>query len=427
MSTKPKLFRDPVHDTIAIPTATDAGRMVLALMDCREVQRLRRIRQLGLSFLVYPGAEHSRFSHSLGVMWLTWTMLERLDATGKLNVDDDERLVTLAASLLHDVGHGPFSHAVESVTGVHHEAVGDALLRDPDTDVHRVLSTIDPTLPARVARRLTGDDVDETLPVMTELVTSQLDADRLDYILRDGRATGVRIGSYDLNRILALLDVVDGHLAVHRGAKEAVEGYLLARFHMYKQVYLHKTGRAAERMLEAALARAGELLDQGAPNVASGTLASLVRGEEMDAQVFCRLDDVDVWAALKQWGESSDPTLRDLSKGLVHRSIYKTLPLPTGDPRRAAELVSAARSIARVNGFDPDYAVLVDECRDHLYRPFTGVERGSGSIRIVDSAGRAGVIEDRSEVVQMLSQLELHQQLLCVHPALRDRIAKRIG
>ena len=365
MGAKPKLFRDPVHDTIAISRTSPAGRLALALVDTREMQRLRRIRQLGLSFLVYPGAEHSRFAHSLGVLWLAWQMVERL--SHKVAVAEEDRVVAVAAALLHDVGHGPFSHAVEAVTGIDHEDWSRGLIEDPDSEVNRVLVGVDATLPERVVALL--DKRGGAPPWASDLVSSQLDADRLDYILRDGHATGVRIGNYDLARILALLDVADGHLAVHAGAQEAVEGYLLARFHMYKQVYLHKTSRSAERMLEAALRRAGVLQRNGHSfdYWPGGALATLIRGEPLAPGAFARIDDTHVWAALSAWMDDSDRVLADLARGLCERRLWKPFVLPPNDTARAQELVAAARSVARVKGYDPDYAVLVDACEDPLY------------------------------------------------------------
>ncbi|PIE19368.1 MAG: hypothetical protein CSA66_02425 [Proteobacteria bacterium] len=399
--------------------------MLLSLVDTPQVQRLRRIRQLGMAYLVYPGAEHSRFAHSMGVMWLGYRMLERL---GRLTeIPEDEQMVTLAACLLHDVGHGPFSHALEAVTGVHHEAYSRDIILSPDTAVGRALREVDPTLPERVAARVEGRG--DGPPFLREIVSSQLDADRLDYILRDGHATGVKIGAYDLLRILALLELDgDGHIAAHVGAQEAVEGYLLARFHMYKQVYLHKTSRAAERVLEATLRRAGQLRRDGAGPAywPAGPLGRLIAGRTLDPVDFAAIDDVDVWVALKAWGGDPDRVLADLAGGLVLRRLWKPLPLPLADLPRAQELVSAARSLARVHGFDPAYAVLVDECEDPVYRPFTGVGPHRKAIRLVETGGRAGYIEDRSEVVKMLGQLTLRQRLLCVHPRLRDRVHKLV-
>lgn len=422
---KPKLFRDPVHDTIAL-RQDEIGRVLLALLDTREVQRLRRIRQLGLSFLVYPGAEHSRFSHSLGVLHVAGTVLDRVAA--RHPVSDDDRLVTLCACLLHDVGHGPFSHALEPFTGVRHEVYSRELITSPGTEVNAVLAGVDPALPQRVAARVDRTEAEPSF--LGDIVSSQLDADRLDYILRDGHATGVRIGAFDLERILALLDVADGHLAVHVGAQEAVEGYLLARFHMYKQVYLHKTSRTAERMLEAALRRAQELAIDGAYAFSywpGGALGRLVSGERLDAATFAELDDMDLWVALKRWAAEADATLAALADGLVARRLWKPLVVPAQNEERASELAEGARANARVKGLDPRYAVLVDSCKDPLYKPYTGVGDRRTAIRIVDEHGRAAFIEDRSEVVKMLGQLSIRQRIVCVHPRLRGAVQRMVA
>ncbi|MGM0576806.1 MAG: HD domain-containing protein [Myxococcota bacterium] len=421
---KPRLYRDPVHDTIVLEPDSDEGRLLIALLDAREVQRLRRIRQLALSFLVYHGAEHSRFAHSIGVAWLARRMLDRVQRSA--DIPAEERLVTLAAALLHDVGHGPFSHALEALCGERHEERSVALVMDPDTDVHRALADVDARLPERVAARIAGTD-ESAPPYLREIVSSQLDADRMDYILRDGHMTGVRIGSFDLERILAMLDVVDGHLGFHRGGQAAVEGYLLARFHMYQQVYLHKTSRTAERMLVTALERATALrLDDAIAWWPPGPLGDLLAGGALPPTDFARLDDVDVWYALKAWTSEEDAVLSDLAGGLIHRRLWKAARLPETDDARADEMVSAARSVARVRGFDPEHHVLVDASRDSPYRPFTGMERHRGSIRLIDAAGRGRFIEDRSDVVEMLGRLRHRQRLLCYHPALREPLARLV-
>jgi HD superfamily phosphohydrolase len=428
MVEKPRLFRDPVHDTIALPRDTALGRLLIDLLDTREMQRLRRIRQLGLTSVVYPGAEHSRFQHSLGVLWLAHQMVERLSRHHAIS--DEERELAVIGALLHDVGHGPMSHALEAVTGVRHERWTEALILAPDTELGRVLRARAPDLPERVVTLFGKGPLPSGIrPFVRDIVSSQLDADRLDYILRDGRATGVRIGHYDIERILALIEIADGHLAVHAGAQEAVEGYLLARFHMYKQVYLHKTSRTAERMLEAALRRAAHL-GSGPSRPAywpSGPLGDLIAGRALSPTAFATLDDSDIWLALKAWASDSDRWLAALAGGIVHRHLYKPLALPE-DPARADELVQAARSIARVNGYDPAEAVLVDSSRDSLYKPFIGAKKqlDGGSIRIVDNAGRCEAIEERSLAVRMLATLEVNQRLVCVHPDLKTPIQRAL-
>lgn len=419
---KPRLYRDPVHDTIVWDPESAMGRLLIDLVDTREMQRLRRVRQLAMSCFVYHGAEHSRFAHSVGVAWLATRMLDQIGRTVALT--EEQRLLTVAAAILHDIGHAPFSHALEDLAGGHHESRGVELVLDPDSDVHQVLANVDPTFPERVASWMRGSE--DSPAYLREVVASQLDADRLDYILRDGHMTGVRIGDYDLARILAMLDVVDGHLALHRGAQAAVEGYLLARFHMYQQVYLHKTSRAAERVLVGALRRAAALKRDGhaLAHWPGGPLGDMLLGRPVAPGAFITVDEVDVWSCLKAWVHEEDGPLADLSEALVHRRLWKPWRLPSVDDRRGDEIIAAARSIARVKGFDPEMHVLVDDARDSPYRPYTGVGGGAESIRIIDEAGRGGFIEDSSEVVQMLGRMRHRQRLLCVHPGLRGATAR---
>ena len=424
MHAKPRLFRDPIYDTISWDPGTLIGRVVLSLLDTAEVQRLRRIRQLGLSHLVYHGAEHSRFSHSMGVTWVAHQMMQTVSRWQ--SIDEDEWAVTLAAALCHDIGHGPFSHAFEAATRLRHESLSIAMLEGEESHVNRVLREIDPGFPERVSSRLKGND--ESPPFLREIVSSQLDADRMDYIRRDGHATGVRIGTFDLERVLAMLDVVDGHLAVHVGATEAVEGYLLARFHMYKQVYLHKTVRAAECMLEAALRRAGVLRREGRspsywPNDALGVL--LEHGEVQLAGMTL-IDDVDVWRCMKAWSSAEDRVLADLASGLVRRRLYKTVILSEVQASSDA-LVDEVRAFVSQKGYDPDYHLIWDTSRDSPYRPYKGGAQHAKSIRLTDGGGLVSFIEERSEVIRMLGGLEHTQHILCVHPDLKAPIQRLLS
>ncbi|MEC9072906.1 MAG: HD domain-containing protein, partial [Myxococcota bacterium] len=337
----------------------------------------------------------------------------------------EERLVTACAALLHDVGHGPFSHALEKLSGVRHEERTVQILCHPESGVHQALASFSSDFPERVATRIRGDG--DGPAYLKEVVSSQLDADRLDYILRDGHMTGVRIGNYDLARVLAMLDVVDGHLAVHQGGQAAVEGYLLARFHMYQQVYLHKTSRSAERMLSAALSRAVQLRRDGDGDLwwPDDSLGAVLLGDGEDPLGFATIDDVDVWRCLKRWADASDRALADLSRGLLDRRLYKTLQLPMGE--EGVRAFARAQEVAEGMGFQPDYHVLLDASGDSPYHPYTGVGREARSIRMVLRSGAPCYIEDRSAVVGMLGQLEHQQRLICFHPDLSAVVSEALG
>lgn len=399
MTAKPKLFRDPVHDIISFDLADPVEKTLYDLVCTPGVQRLRRIRQLGMSFLVYHGAEHSRFTHSMGVCHLALRIFDHLFPKGSAY----DRVTVGAAALLHDVGHGPFSHVIEAVSRVRHEEVSQAVLRDSSTEIHHKLAEWDSDLPERVARILSGNGDN---PVLSDIVSSQLDADRLDYILRDGHATGVKIGNYDLARILGMMRVHETGVVLSSRAIEAVEGYLLARFHMYKQVYLHKASRSAERMLQACLLRVRALLQAGekVPGLVPDTpLQKLISGADISVSEHLALDDIDLWAAFKAWSHSMDPILAELSAGLVHRRLYKVIELDPSDPRGPGGAIADAQDALVGAGGNLEYQLLVDNSRDTPYRPYQAGLRAK-PIRFQDRTGNVRPIESHSAIVRLLGE-----------------------
>ena len=213
----PKIVRDPVHDIIPFQE-TPCDKLLLRLIETAEFQRLRRIKQLGMSELVFPGANHNRFAHSLGVMNMARRFLQTLERESG-TLPEEQRIAVLTASLLHDVGHGPFSHTFEKVTGESHEARTVEIIQDPDTEVHKCLSEFDPKLPQTLAaffdEDLEGSERDALIPPhLTQVVSSQLDADRFDYLLRDSYATGTQYGRFDANWLLQHLHLDDDKKAV---------------------------------------------------------------------------------------------------------------------------------------------------------------------------------------------------------------------
>ena len=331
------LFNDPVHGFVQVPKG-----LVLGLVESPEVQRLRRIRQLGLGFLVFPGAVHTRFEHGLGAMALMGEALDTLREKGTV-MDTDEVDGALAAALLHDVGHGPFSHTLEeqllppgpSGRVTHHEAVSRA-----------IIARLDARLGGRLATALAIFDGTYGRPFFQTLVASQLDMDRLDYLRRDSFYTGVAEGVVGVDRVIKTLAVHDGRLVIESKGAYAVENVLLSRRLMYWQVYLHKTVLAADHVLRAAFARARDrwgadpALDATAPSLAfflgSGATADDLdpasdrHGPLLDA--FVGLDDTDVLYSLKRWATSRDRVLADLARRFVDRDLFRTTPLDAPAP-----------------------------------------------------------------------------------------------
>jgi HD superfamily phosphohydrolase len=423
LPTRPKVFRDPIHINLEFGRDSDPDRLVLALMDTREVQRLRHVRQLGLANLVYHGSEHSRFSHSLGVTHLAKRIYSVATAGGA--PDRDRFSVVLASALLHDVGHPPFSHAVEKELGVDHEDLTVSILRGPTAVNHVLQDRGGEDLIEQVAGHIKGSSDAPTV----QIISSQLDADRLDYVLRDSYYAGVPNAHYDLERILQLVFIDDIGLFFDQKAQFAIEGYFIARYHLYLQLYYHRTVRAAEVMLRALLRRARKLRSDGA-NL--GTISRTVDGLFSDnaAEAAVHLCDHDLWAAFQVWADGhADNTLRDLSDRLLTRRLFKVLEIPTSELQTFYEKqLPPIREVALGKGYDPEYYVLTDTAADTPYK-IADVSAGddeSTSIRVRDQEGKVHSLEITSGVIQAL-QGEAYQRLrLCFPQEIRDDVLKII-
>lgn len=371
-----KIIRDPVHDVIAFRLDKPTDALLFKLLNAAEFQRLRRIRQLGMAHLAYPGADHSRYSHSLGVMETARKILGHLAHVVK--IDPVDELATVVAALLHDLGHGPFSHVFERVTGVHHERLGQRVIMDPESEVHHILIRHDKMLPERVVGLLRG----KPAPTLySDILSSQLDADRLDYLLRDNQMTGSGYGDYDLNWLLHALtvDPEGGRLAVSAKGVSAAEAYLQARYHMYRNVYFHKVVRAAEGMVKLALQRAKRLLIQGRldwPTRDSGAYKALT-GQRMTIPEFTDLDDVSIVQCFKLWADSGDKPLAALCRGLLFRNVYKTIDLShLDDGAKVESAVARAENALRSAGGDPAHDLFFDEVANTPYEVYEPAEAG---------------------------------------------------
>ena len=270
-----KVFRDPLYNYIAFDRNRDGW--LIDLIDCREVQRLRRIHQLGVSNFTYPGADHTRFAHSLGVTHLMKGVLEHLERASDAEKVKSARSALLATALLHDVGHGPFSHLFEPCLGINHEQWSIAVILDEDSEINKVLKRQSAYLPAHVADLL--DPGNSKHPAWQRaLMSSQLDVDRLDYLRRDSLCTGAGYGHFDWHRLLTTIEFFDNDSDLIWPEKSAlaIEEYIFARYYMYQNVYLHKTTRGFEQLLQAMWNRAIELKKQGANIDANPVLAKIL-------------------------------------------------------------------------------------------------------------------------------------------------------
>jgi hypothetical protein len=348
---KDRVFRDPVHGLVELK---GEDRPIAELIDTLAMQRMRRIKQMGFAWLVYPGAEHSRFGHALGAFHIAQRVARRLELDPRVS-----RHVKVAA-LLHDIGHGPFSHAFEHVFSGHDHERWGARIATEDPELVAALEKLEPGLP-QTLKTFWGKDYKPHFA--RKLVSSQLDVDRLDYLLRDGHYSGAGYATYDLDWIIHAIQVApirserggDDPLDLvvdYRRGMYAVEQYLFARSYMYAQVYHHKTVRAAEWMFIKTLERFAELARHGNEPAGLEIGAAMARGQEVAVADYLRLHDISLTVALDHWAgtdgstDAIDPVLHDLANRLVRRRLFKTFDL--GDDRPLAErLWPAALEVAQ--------------------------------------------------------------------------------
>lgn len=407
-----RIYRDPVHNIIRLRTDTDEGALVMRLIDTPEFQRLRRIKQLGLGLYTYQGAEHSRFTHSLGAFHLMSRVLDRLSE--KHRIDKDNRVAACAAALLHDVGHGSFSHVMEKVLGFHHEKWTVQVVLSPATEICQLLRSYSAELPAKVAAIIEGTFQPAAL---AQLVSSQLDVDRMDYLLRDSLMTGAKYGIYDLEWIINALAIDEENDRIYVAARGvyAVEEYLQARYYMFRQVYFHRTLRSAEAVLRSILRRALKLLETGKPlwYAPDTAFEKVLRRNSLTITEHLEVDDSDVLFHVKQWQRSADEILADLSRRFTDRRLFKAIDLDMPVAEQP-EFLFAARECVERAGYDPQYYFIEDRASDVPYYNYYTAEGAEPKSRIYVEDGyarpRIREISEVSDVVRGLQRgYELHR------------------
>ena len=309
-----KVFKDPIHSFVRV---TDT--LIWHLIQTPEFQRLRRIKQLGGTHIVYPTAEHSRFSHSLGVYYIARRMVDILRKQG-IKLDEEDRLLILCAALLHDVGHGPFSHSFELVLGIDHEDFTRRVLLE-DTQIQRLLENYQAGFAKKVS-----DVIEKIYPnyLIVSLISSEIDADRLDYLLRDSYFTGTPYGEIDLERILRTMRVVNGRIAFKHSGMHAIEDYLLSRYQMYWQVYLHDCSLSFNFIIQALLLRIKKLLLTDYKFKCDMRLFNdIFISNEININTYLRFDDGVMTTFAHFFLEECDATLRDLAGKFLNRGLFK--------------------------------------------------------------------------------------------------------
>ncbi len=419
-----KIYRDSVHNIIRLETDTDAGKLLARLVDTAEFQRLRRIKQLGLALFAYQGAEHSRFTHSLGALHLATRILGKLK--NKYRITDAEEVAVRCAALLHDVGHGAFSHVIETILDFHHEQFSIETILSDETEVGQVLRRFSNELPASVAAVIRGDFPRVAL---AQIVSSQLDADRMDYLLRDSLMTGAKYGIFDLEWIIKSLEIDEEEDRLYVAARGiyAVEDYLQARYYMFRQVYFHRTLRAAEAVLRSLLRRALHLFQKREKIWFAGATSfeKILNGERLNLKEHLELDDADVIFHIKQWRYSDDKILSDLSNRFLNRKLFKVFDLDMPEAEREDFLRQTKKTIENA-GFDTDYYFAEDRAGDVPYYFYTKERSEPKNLIYVEEGFSRPAIREISEVSAAVRGLQKEYKIhrVCFPPEAKAEIAR---
>ena len=356
-----KVFRDPVHNYITVNHP-----VIYDLVNSKEFQRLRRVKQVSTTVFTFHGAEHSRFSHCLGVYEIARRVTEIFDAKFPEIWDTNEDLLTMVAALLHDVGHGAYSHTFEKLFDTDHEAITQEIITSPDTEVNAILRQVSPDFPEKVASVINHTYHNKQV---VQLISSQIDCDRMDYLLRDSYYSGANYGQFDLTRILRVIRPTKDSIVFEYNGMHAVEDYIVSRFQMYMQVYFHPASRAMEVLLQNLLKRAKYLyhIDSHFFEKTSPNLIPFLANQASLAD-YLSLDDGVMNTYFQAWISAEDDILADLASRFVNRKVFKSVTFEEESRKDLSHLVELVKSV----GFDPDYYTGIHVNFDlpyDIYRP----------------------------------------------------------
>lgn len=397
-----KVFRDPIHDYVYVQ-----DQVILDLINTKEFQRLRRIHQLGTTSFVFHGAEHTRFSHSLGCYEVARRIVEsfarnypsKTPSDGLWN--NDERLVTLCAALLHDIGHGAYSHTFEHIFNTDHEKFTTRIITDPQTEVNQVLRRISPDFPTKVASVISHDYPN---PQVVQLISSQIDADRMDYLLRDSYYTGTNYGNFDLTRILRVMRPYEHGIAFQMSGIHAVEDFIVSRFQMYVQVYFHSVSRSMEVILGHLLKLANQLYQSERANHRQRNFQPHYLmpffDENFTLDDYLKLDDGVLNTYFLQWVDDEDPILSDLAHRFLDRVPLKSARIT--DQTRS--LLPELKQLVAEAGFDSEYYTAENDSYDLPYDAYDPTSKKPRTqIELMQSDGSLVELSSVSDLVRAIS------------------------
>lgn len=389
-----KVLRDPIHGYIHVDL-----QVVWDCINAKEMQRLRRIHQLGGDFQVYHTAEHSRFSHSLGVYEIVRRMVYEIDQLREA-LSDYEKAVAMLAGLLHDIGHGPFSHAFEGISMYKHEEYTVKIIME-NSEIHQILAACDARLPEDVASIIQYRHPKEC---MNQLVSGQLDADRMDYLLRDAYFTGTSYGKFDLERILRTIRVKNGRIVVKASGIHSVEDYIMARYHMYWQVYLHPVARSYETLLSILFRRMKEVFVLHPEYLSDVKMFHpFLCGADAGIDALYRLDESAALYGFSELVSCRDEILRDIAYRLLNRKLFEYVTLKYPEDLKRIQLHVQAL------GYDPDYYVYQDVVSQKPYSPYKSNESGH-NIWVLEESGKVKELSKASDIVRALTRADLKEE-----------------
>lgn len=393
-----KVLRDPIHDYIYIK-----HQVILDLINTREFQRLRRIKQLGTTNYTFHSAEHTRFTHSVGVYEITRRICDLFSRNYATKTpddggwDDNERLVALCAALLHDVGHGAYSHTFEHIFETDHEEMTQMIITSPETQINQVLRQVAPDFPAKVA-----SVIQKTYPnpQVVQMISSQIDADRMDYLLRDSYFTGTNYGTFDLTRILRVMRPNKNGIVFEYSGMHAVEDYIISRLQMYQQVYFHPVSRSMEVLLSHLLKRAKDLYanDKLPADFATDYLRPFFE-QDFTLTDYLRLDDGILNTCFESWRHAKDSILRDLAQRFLDRKPLKSVKI---NPKTDS-LLPKLEELVTNSGYDANYYTAINDSFNLPYALYDS----KAKINLIEPNGELEELSEVSALVKAVTDKEL--------------------
>ncbi|MFC2365881.1 MAG: HD domain-containing protein, partial [Streptococcus mutans] len=372
--------------------------LIYDLINSKEFQRLRRIKQLGSSSFTFHGAEHSRFSHCLGVYYLARRVTNIFDKKYSDIWNSNESLLTMTAALLHDIGHGAYSHTFERLFDTNHETITQQIILSPETEINTILRRVSPDFPDKVASVINHTYSNKQVE---QLISSQIDVDRMDYLLRDSYFTGASYGEFDLTRVLRVIRPIENGIAFSRDGMHAVEDYIISRYQMYMQVYFHPASRAMEVLLQNLLKRAKYLYPKEKEffTITSPHLIPFFENR-VTLEDYLSLDDGVMNTYFQTWMQSADKILSDLASRFINRKVFKSITFDEKDLSNLEKL----RKIVKDLGFDPTYYTALHLNFDlpyDVYKP--DVQNPRTQIEMLQEDGSIAELSTLSPLVHTLS------------------------